>query len=91
MFNAASFGAACAAVKREREYQDAKHGGVDTNPHSIGAWLLIVESELNEAKEAAIKGGEGRNNVISEIIQIAATCIAALEQHGVAPIDGRTV
>lgn len=79
------------AIGEERKFQDQKHGHPDDNPHSIGAWLLVIESELNEAKQAAIKGGDGRNNVINEIIQIAATCVACLEQHGVNPFHGRAV
>lgn len=80
-----------AAIREERGFQDLKYGSPETNPHSIGSWLLTIESELAEAKLACIKGGEGRDNVISEIVQIAALCVAALEQHGVEPIEGRTV
>lgn len=79
------------ALVEERRFQDQKHGHPDDQPHSIGAWLLTIERELEEAKEACVKGGKGRDNVISEITQIGALCMAALEQHGVLPIDGRTV
>lgn len=75
------------ALKAEREYQKRKYG---PDGHTIGGWLLIIESELEEAKLAAIKPATGRDNVISEIIQIMATCCACLEQHGVEPIEGRT-
>lgn len=77
-----------AAIKAERDFQDEKHG---TDSHPIGSWLLILESELAEAKEAAIKPASGRDNVIAEIIQIAAVCFACLEEHGIEPIEGRTV
>lgn len=80
-----------AAISREREFQDRKHGHPSENPHSVGAWLLIAEAELNEAKAACIKGAEGRDNVINEIIQTAATLVACLEQYGVNPLPGRTV
>jgi hypothetical protein len=83
--------AAFRAIIEEREFQDRKHGHPDDNPHSIGAWLLTIEAELAEAKAAAIKGGEGRDNVINEIIQIAALCVACLEQHGTEPLEGRQV
>lgn len=79
------------AIIRERVFQDAKHGSPAINPHSIGSWLLAIESELQEAKMACVKGGVGRDNVISEIIQVAALCVACLEQHGTDPIEGRTV
>jgi hypothetical protein len=79
------------ALLDERMRQDQKHGSPADNPHSIGAWLLIVEAELNEAKTASIKGGTGHDNVINEIKQIAATCMACLEQHGIEELKGRTV
>lgn len=88
MSNEASRYDVISAMQREREYQVAKYGN---DGHSIGAWLLVIESELNEAKEAALKPKEGRDNVISEILQVMATCCACLEQHGIAPIGGKQV
>lgn len=79
------------AISEERKFQDKKYGHPSDNPHSIGAWLLTIEFELQEAKLACAKGGNGRDNVINEIIQIAALCVACLEQHGIDPIPGRTV
>lgn len=76
------------ALVAERNHQDNKHG---VEGHSIGAWLLILEFELKEAKEAAIKPKTGRDNVISEVIQCMAVCMACLEQYGVEPIDGRQI
>lgn len=76
------------AVIEEREFQDKKHG---VEGHTLGAWALVIEAELDEFKLAIIKGGKGRDNVINELIQIAATCVAALEQHGVEEIPGRNV
>ena len=55
--------------------------------HELAAWLLIIEAELAEAKKAAIHGGfqtaQGRDSIRAEIVQIAAVCVAALQQHGV--------
>lgn len=79
------------AILKERQFQDQKHGHPDENPHTIGAWILVLEAELAEAKAACIKGGVDRNNVISEIVQVAATAVACLEQWGTDPIEGRTV
>lgn len=54
--------------------------------HELGTWLIILEKELEEAKVAAVHGGSkatsGRNSIRSELIQCAAVCVAALEQHG---------
>lgn len=82
------FDAVVDSVLEERIHQIVKHG---CGGHPIGSWLLIMEAELQEAKTAAIKPAEGRNNVISEIIQVIATGFACLEQHGVKPIEGRQV
>lgn len=70
------------AVKNERSYQDAKHGPISQVPHTPAGWLLLIEDELNEAKRAIIKGGTGRDGWRSELVQVAALCQAALEQHG---------
>ena len=54
--------------------------------HELGTWLIILEKELEEAKKAAVHGGSkemsGRNSIRSELVQCAAVCVAALEQHG---------
>lgn len=69
----------------ERQHQDGKHGPVNTHGHTVGEWILIMEAELAEAKLALIKGGTGRNEVRHEILQVVATGVACLEQHGVGP------
>lgn len=79
------------AVSDERVYQDNKHGPISTHPHTLGEWILIMEAELQEAKEALIKGGTGRNAVKAEIVQVLATGFAALEQHGLEPVEERAV
>jgi len=79
------------AVVDERNHQDAKHGSIEASGHTIGEWILILEAELAEAKVALIKGGHGRDSVLSEIVQITAVGMACLEQHGIREITGRTV
>lgn len=77
------------AILEERDFQDEKHS---TSHHGMGTWLLLIESELDEAKLAAVKGGKGRNSVRSELVQVAALCIAALEDHGLTSSnEGREV
>lgn len=73
-------------IQRERFFQDNKHGSIETNGHTIGEWILIMEAELEEAKLAIIKGGDGRNHVLHEILQTVATGFACLEQHGIEPV-----
>lgn len=62
--------------------------------HELGAWLIILEKELDEAKDALVHGGskttKGRNTIRSELVQLAAVAVAALQQHGLeeeAPYD----
>lgn len=69
----------------ERLYQDNKHGSIEDVPHAIGGWILLIEAELAEAKQALIKGGRGRDGVMHEIAQIGALALAAIEQHGMNP------
>ena len=80
------------AVNEERHFQDVKWGTIEaTGGHSIAEWVLLIESELNEAKEAVVKGGHGRNSVKHELIQVAALVFAALEQHGLEEVTGRAL
>ena len=78
-------------VEVERMFQDSKHGPIEMNSHTIGEWILILESELAEAKVALIKGGTGRDSVLQEILQVAAVAVACLEQHGLREISKRSV
>ena len=78
---------AITAICVERFFQDQKYGKIDAGGgHTLGEWLLVLERELAEAKEALIKGGTGRDEIMSEIIQIAAVALAAIEQYGVGPV-----
>ena len=69
------------AIGRERDYQDAKWGTPANYPHSVGEWLLILESELQEAKQAWCKG-MGDYDALLELMQVAAVAVACMEQHG---------
>lgn len=76
------------AIVDERQFQDNKYGPVNgKGGHSLAAWLIIIESELEEAKRAVVHGGhqsmQGRDSVRAELVQIAAVAVAALEQHGI--------
>ena len=68
--------------KAERRYQDVVHGTIEENPHTVGEWLLIMESELNEAKRAWVKG-KGDAGALEEILQVVTTGVACMEAHGV--------
>ena len=67
------------AISRERAYQAKKWG---TTGHTVGEWLLILESELAEAKQGWVKKN-GDGEALAEILQVAAVAVACLEAHGV--------
>lgn len=67
-------------ILKERKYQDTKHGTIEEHPHTLPEWVLIMEKELIEAKEAYFKDAWGVG-MLKEIIQVAAVGLAALEQH----------
>lgn len=71
-------------LQEERMFQDRKHGSPEQNPHTPAGWMLLVRKELDEAEQALVKGGAGRDSWRQELLQVAATCIACLEQHGLA-------
>lgn len=70
------------AIRRERVYQDAKWGTVKDHPHDVPGWLLIMRSELTEAEEGWVHCG-GDKEALREILQVIATGVACLEQHGI--------
>jgi hypothetical protein len=67
---------------RERAYQDGKWGPIDEHGHSVGEWLLIMESELREAKEAWCSN-RGDAGALEELLQVVSVGFACMEQHGV--------
>lgn len=86
-----SFDDVIVLLRNERCYQDSKHGSIENCPHEAGTWLLLIEDELREAKNALIKGGNGRDTWTNELVQVAALCVAALEQHGMTDKEGRAI
>ncbi len=68
------------AILKERNYQDEKWGWLDKR--SVQGWLLVMESELNEAKEAWVKTGLDEL-ALREILQTIAVGVACLEEHGI--------
>jgi hypothetical protein len=70
------------AIDDERDYQDEKFGAERNMNLEITGYFIVLENEIAEAKLAWTKGGSGRNSVMHEIRQIAATAVAAMEAHG---------
>ena len=70
------------AIDKERLYKDQKWGPLESRSHEAGAWLTVLRVELREAEEAWAKRPDDAD-CLREILQIAAVCVAALEQFGV--------
>lgn len=68
-----------AAIHNEREHQNKTHDTVNEKP--LWRWLFIIRRELAEAEHGMSHDSQGRNHPLSEILQVAATCVACLEQH----------
>lgn len=69
-------------IKVEREHQDKKWGSLKDKRQSVAGYLLVIEGELREAKEGWLKNVVGKHSSLSELIQLAATAVACLQQHG---------
>jgi hypothetical protein len=70
------------AISIEREYQNMKWGTPESNPHSILEWIIIMEQELKEAKEAYFQR-PAEKEMLKEILQVVSVGVACMEQHGV--------
>lgn len=71
-------------IDGEREYQDAKWGTVEQNPHTVTDWLFIINHYWCKATDAHM----GKQERLREIRKIAALAVAALEQYGCEPREG---
>lgn len=71
------------AIEAERAYQLNKWGKHHDDTQSLAGYLLIIESELNEAKRGWNKNLSGRDSSLSELVQVVAVAVAALEKFGV--------
>lgn len=69
------------AIAQERKHQEDKWG--ENKPQSLPGYLMILESELNEAKLGWIKNLDGKSAPLNEIVQLAAVAVACLERYGV--------
>lgn len=67
------------AIQRERNFQRQKWGD---KLLSLEGYLLIIEGELEEAKQAWRKS-KGNDDCLRELLQVATVCIRALESHGI--------
>lgn len=74
-----AFGNYVAAVLRERQYQDAKHGTIHDRPKCPAGWYYIMRHEFNEAVTAWNKNHDNRAS-LGELLQVAAVALAGYEQ-----------
>ncbi len=77
----ASFHGVVAAVKTERQRQDAKWGNEHDSRHTLEDWLEIIGREDYEASVEFAAGDEKACR--QELLHVAAVAVAALEWYGV--------
>jgi hypothetical protein len=65
----------------ERKRQDEKWGEQN---HTNGVWALILGEEFGESCQAALDKSD--KEVVQELIQVAAVCIAWIEAIGRKPV-----
>lgn len=76
------------AIENELVHQRSKWGW--EKQQSLPGYLLIMQSELNEAINGWMKNKDGRNSPLSEIVQVVTTGICALNYYGTAGSAGST-
>lgn len=69
-------------VRAEREHQDNKWGTIDDKKQSLAGYLLVIRKELDEAEAGWMKNINGKHSALTELVQVAATAVACLQQHG---------
>ena len=75
------------AISEERDFQDHKWGTIEQHPHEVGAWLVIIDKLVEDAKHAFVSN-RGNYGALDELRKIAAVAVACMEQHG--PVHRRT-
>ncbi len=68
------------ALETERRYQCLKW---PNHSHTLGEWILIMRKCLNDAETKWYAGHGDNMEVLSEIRQVTAVGVAAMEEHGV--------
>lgn len=69
------------AIDNERDYQDNKWGTIEQHPQDVSGWILIMREELQEAEQEWVNANAEAS--LEELLQVVATGVACLEQHGV--------
>lgn len=69
-------------IAAERQRQDDKWGSLDTRKQPLAGHLLTISAELQEAKHGWQKNISGKHSALRELIQVAAVCVAAIQQYG---------
>jgi hypothetical protein len=82
LLQAWNFDQVITAIAAERAYQDDKWGSLEMKQQSVAGYLLVLERTLDHAKTGWVGNMDGRQSVLSEILQLAAVAVACLQQHG---------
>lgn len=69
-------------IRAERERQDIKWGALEEKKQSCAGYMHVLRAELTEAEDGWVKNREGKHSALREIVQLAATAVACLQQYG---------
>ncbi|MGL6094564.1 MAG: hypothetical protein ACRC7O_02030, partial [Fimbriiglobus sp.] len=72
---------AYAMIDNERAYQESKWGTIDQHPLQIGSYITILDVLLAKLKKTWVESRYSDWSAVQELSQVAATAVAALEQH----------
>ncbi len=68
------------ALAQVRLVQELKHG--KKHPHTVPEWILIIERQLQKAKDEWNKGGpKSDDNAMERVAHVGACAVACLEQN----------
>lgn len=72
------------AIRGERQYQDAKWGTIEQNPHSMWDWATIAYDQLYESRiKIACCEDTPDKAALFDLLKVIAVLVACLEQYGI--------
>ena len=75
-------------IHDERVFQDRKWGTIQEHGHEVGAYLLLIQKLLDDAKVAwATRRGD--TGALDELRKVVAVGVACMEEHG--PVGRKAV
>lgn len=68
-------------VRKEMLRQNAKYGTPQERDLPLAEYIMIIEGELQEAKDGLLSGRTDEHSALNELVQVAATALQAVQYH----------